>query len=167
MKNPVDLARTTPWTMWTDAKHMRVAAEILIAQITEENAKQLILPTMMLVSVSVESALKSFLYASGIDPNRLKNEFRHDLVRLRQEAEKCSDGQIGYLVRAVEPLLDLLNPPYKGKEFQYRVIGEIRVPTPIHLCEWLNLFLRVIKQFVKEKDHLHLESLAARIQSPE
>ncbi len=151
----LDPSKTNPATLWTDAKHMRIGAEVLIAALTEANAggdedrvKQLMHPTMLLVCSSIEAGFKSYLNFTGIDLDRLRRCFGHDLHKLQREVLNHADAALTKIVTQVTPGIDLLNDPYLDKRFNYRQIGTATYPDPALVCEWVEKYLAAIKPMV-------------------
>ena len=167
-KNSVDQRRTTPWTMWTDAKYYRIAAQTLMTRVAAEDTeliqKQLILPTLAMLAMSIESTMKSYLYAAWVDPNELKFGYGHDLVLLRRAVDRHSEGEIQILSRELEPLIDLLRDPYVAKQLQYRAIGQMTIPIPELLCNKIIEFMAALKPFVQEQDRLHCEKHKVQVE---
>ena len=154
----IDPTKITPATLWTDAKHFRIATEVLVdvaataaaagGRDNETRVRQLLHPTWQLICTSIELGFKAYLNHRGFAVERLKDEFRHDLAKLQQAAltEARDSALLAQIVNAVEQAVDLLNDPYMDKRFIYRKIGWERYPKEqARVCGWIKAYLAEIK----------------------
>jgi hypothetical protein len=155
MGKRLDPNKTNPATLWTDAKHMRIGAEVLIIAIDDALARsdttrfeQLIHPTLLLVGSSMEAGFKSYLNQQGLSLDRLRDDFGHDLHKLQKEVLKHADAALADIVKEATPGIGLLNEPYANKRFNYREIGSAMYPSPALVSEWIKVYLAKIKPLV-------------------
>ena len=160
-----DPTKTTPATLWTDAKHLRIAAETLVrsrnaakrtaaktGQTKSVRANQLVHPIFLLVGSSIEAGFKAYLNQKGFSLDLLAwpRYFGHDLHKLQREVlnQTQTDSALAMIVNKATPIIDLLNGPYKDKHFNYRQITVARYPDPGAVCRWIKAYLAKIKPLV-------------------
>lgn len=110
-------------------------------------------PLYLLYGHGIELALKAFLISQGVAEKVLRG-MGHDLQEALQAAKARGSFE--------EPpdydlqILDLLNPYYKGKEFEYLVPGIKNLPQLDELGEVSHRLLATLKPIIWKEVHEHL-----------
>jgi hypothetical protein len=151
----IDYSRTNAKTLWTDAKHLLVGAEIISAAWRDAThardpvrAGQLMQPALLLICSSLEAGFKAYLHRNGSSLKRLRKHFGHDLAKLHRAVLKRADAELAELLREGKDGIDLLTEPYLRKQFSYRQIGRARFPAPNAACEWIRDYLALLKPLI-------------------
>src|SRR4051812_33333797 len=76
-----DESRTTAMGLWTDAKGMLAAAEVLMREDNNSARMRFFMPIHFLLGHGIEVALKSVLLAHGSSLEELKRKIGHDLKK--------------------------------------------------------------------------------------
>lgn len=133
-------SRTTAMGLWTDAKDMLAAAKLL-----QQNESQIILhPLYYLLGHGLEEVLKAFVRAKGATLPCLKS-MGHDLELARDWANTSGLAEYYTLSKEDNQALQMLNPYYKSKEFEYRVTGHKSCPETEFLIGLLERILNAIR----------------------
>ena len=130
MSNVVDESRTTAIGLWTDAKDMLAAAEALMQQQAKSSREhmRLLSPTYFLLGHGIEVSLKSVLLANGSSLDELRKNLGHDLDKAVERVIALDlDPRSGF-VASNASRVQMLNPYYRAKVFEYRVTGTMRLP---------------------------------------
>jgi hypothetical protein len=83
-------------------------------------------PESLLAGHALELLLKSFLLASGVQVDYLKQNIGHKLRKCLKKAEERGIGGIAPISPDIRKYVDLLSDEYSGKHFEY-FLGEGRV----------------------------------------
>jgi len=125
-----DASRTTPRGLWTDGEGMLDAAEVLVKQQAKSGSWQmrLFMPTYFLLGHGIEVSLKSVLLANGSSLDELRKNLGHDLDKAVERVIALDlDPRSGF-VASNASRVQMLNPYYRAKVFEYRVTGTMRLP---------------------------------------
>ena len=116
--------KITPYGMWRYGNdYFRAADRILIL-----HPDHIFIPYYSLIGQSIELVLKSFLMKNGIEIEKLKKSFGHDLTKLRDEARRHDIESIVELSDTQWEVIHSLNLEYKHKRFHYIQVGQMLVP---------------------------------------
>lgn len=90
-------------------------------------------PTYYLASHAIELSLKAYLMANDISLQQLKSEYGHDLAKLYEKSKEFGFNrqmeQLGSDPESFAHVIDLINPYYCSKEFEYIKTGFQTLPT--------------------------------------
>jgi hypothetical protein len=115
------------------------AAKILYQH--HQNQKSYVFwPTYFLVCQALELYLKAFLRANDVPAKYLKDKIGHDLQRACHEAKQKGLDKIVNLTKDEEQMIEILNPHYQNRDFQYKNDGEF---TLVHLNGLISLLDRI------------------------
>ena len=115
-------------------------------------------PLYLLYGHGIELALKAFLISQGVTDNALRG-MGHDLTktltaaRAHDSFEPLSDHDI--------QIIELLNPYYKGKEFEYLMPGVKNLPQLDGLGDVARQLLATLRPIIWKAVHLHLDQTKA------
>lgn len=104
-------------------------------------------------------ALKAFLISQGVTENALRG-IGHDLVKCLAAArvQDSFKQPPEYDLQVI----DLLNPYYKGKEFEYLVPGATRFPQVDDLGQVAHRLLVTLRPIIWKAVHAHLDQSKTR-----
>ena len=128
--------RTTGMGLWTDAREMLQAAELVAG----DRSLALSSPAFYLAGHGLEVAFKSYLRCCGHSLKALR-AIGHDLEAAAQEASAQGLDQYYRLSIQESAAIALLSPYYKAKHFEYRVAGYQSLPDPVSLIALGNKLL--------------------------
>lgn len=135
-----DDARTTGMGLWTDAREMLEAAEIVVASPDLHISS----PSFYLLGHGLEVALKAYLRSKGQTLKSLR-VIGHDLEKAVEQAAVYGLSERYTLSAEDVAAIALLNPYYKAKHFEYRVTGYRSLPSPDDLLQLGRRILAAIR----------------------
>ena len=136
-----DANRTTAMGLLTDAKEMLAAAKLL----HDSDVWKVQGPTYYLLGHSIEVALKSFLLANGTSHGTLKKKLGHNLSKTARRVISARSNLVSPIVQEHLAAIDMLNPYYQAKEFEYRVTGAKTYPVKEALFAFLDAVIPKIE----------------------
>lgn len=112
---------------------VREAVEYYCCAVAAEKALRLeigiaISPVNFLLGHSIELGLKSFLRKLGYEPDALKFDFRHDLLKCLDTIEQARSAGDSLLSPPQREMLAFFNDCYRGKDFEYFGTGAASYP---------------------------------------
>jgi hypothetical protein len=110
-------------------------------------------PLYLLYGHGIELALKAFLISQGVTEKKLR-DIGHDLTKALHaaQAHDSFESPPEYDLQVI----DLLNPYYKGKEFEYLVPGAKQFPQADDLGEVAHRLLAALRPIIWKAVHTHL-----------
>lgn len=135
-----DDARTTGMGLWTDAREMFDAAELITA-----NPKlALSSAAFYMAGHGLEVSFKAYLRSKGHSLAALR-AIGHDIEKAAHEASMHGLNCCYRLSELDSTAIALLTPYYKRKHFEYRVSGYQQLPAPASLMALGNGLLAAIR----------------------
>jgi hypothetical protein len=140
-----DDLRTTARGLWKDGEAVLDAAVVLIQWAGSNNAEQmrLFMPTYFLLGHGIEVVLKSVLRAHGSSLEELRKDLGHNLERAANRVVKLNIDRLSSFVASNARLVQMLNPYYSAKAFEYRETGSMSPPPTEKLAEFLSQLLKL------------------------
>jgi hypothetical protein len=135
-----DDVRTTGMGLWTDARQMLEAAELVSRSSTLATSS----PTFYLMGHGLEVALKAYLRSRGHSLKALR-AIGHDIESAAQEAMAQGLGELFSFSPTDLAAISALNQYYKAKHFEYRVTGYRSLPPTESLLVLGNRLLAAIR----------------------
>lgn len=81
-------------------------------------------PTYFVACQALELYLKAFLRAKGMSLKDLRNKIGHDLLFAFCKAKEMGLGKVVSITKDDEHMIEILNPIYSKRDFQYKSSGE-------------------------------------------
>ena len=101
--------------------------------------------TYYLLGHAIEVALKSFLLANGSSYGTLKKKLGHNLSKTARRVINAGSSSVSPVVQEHLGAIDMLNPYYQAKEFEYRVTGPKTYPVKEALFAFLDAVIPKIE----------------------
>lgn len=114
----------TAFGMWRYGNDYLRASVYVLSQYPD----QPFVPYLSLLGQSIELSLKAFLLTKGITLTELKNEYRHDLKALVEEARRQGIESHVTLANTHWAVIILMSDEYKTKRYHYIRTGMMMVP---------------------------------------
>jgi hypothetical protein len=125
----------------------RVVSEKLVSAVAPT-------PAYYLYCHAIELVLKAYLRGSGLSLEELK-KIGHDLSGAYKRALDARLNDKCKLTPEMEQAIELVNPIYRDKEFEYIKIGARTIPTIDILREISELLILSLERFCYEKMNVH------------
>ena len=143
--------RTSSMGLWTYAKDYSDAGYTVISAMPRALAPT---PAYYLCCHAIELALKAYLRGKRASINELKR-IGHDLSKAYKKALNNGLEDICVLTPEEVDAIELVNPIYSKKEFEYKRVGTKTLPRIDVLHATANSLIYGIKQFCYEKRNIH------------
>lgn len=143
--------RTSSMGLWTYAKNYLDAGYAVATSVPRALAPT---PAYYLYCHAIELALKAYLRGSGASIRDLK-KIGHDLNKAYRKALGMGLANICTLTEELVDVIELVNPIYSNKEFEYIKIGAKTLPQIDVLQAAAGSLIYGIKQFCYEKRDTH------------
>ncbi|CAH9019650.1 hypothetical protein [Candidatus Nitrosacidococcus sp. I8] len=150
MKDKDNKQQTTAMGLWTDAERMFRAAKV----VSQDSSLSYSSPMYFLVGHGIEVALKAYLLTCGYSLKKLKH-IGHDLEYALCESVWNDIKNICNLTDEDKLMIDILNPYYKNKHFEYRDKGYKELPQPHDLLNLGDRILIAIKPACEANAGIH------------